>query len=266
MLEAGHRLAGTIAPLDGGGSLASPAAAYGLRRLKSSYTGPGIKLRRTTGGTQDINFLGFTGFTGAPLDTAAANAFCASTTCFVDTWYDQSGNARHATQATTANQPAFVFNCTGTLPCVQTTGAAQGIGVSVLGGGVGAQSFSAVALEAAPTGCIWIAAVNNRFIAGGTGSLWQVDNSAVGVNTPISLGVWHAGSGVVNGAGSVINVDGVEVTGTVAVDATSGGSVYQFFGAGGCSETEAVWWNTYALTAGERAALRNNQKSFWNTP
>jgi len=72
MLEAGHRLQGTIAPLDGGGSFAAPAAAYGLRRLKSTYAGPGVKLRRTTGGTQDIGFLGFTGFTGAPLDTAAA--------------------------------------------------------------------------------------------------------------------------------------------------------------------------------------------------
>ena len=103
----GHRIApSTAAPLD---AFATPAAAYSLRKLKSTYAGPGIKLRRATGGTQDIGFLGFSGFTGAPLDVAAATAFCAATTCFVDTFYDQSGAAQHLVQATAANQPQLVI-------------------------------------------------------------------------------------------------------------------------------------------------------------
>jgi hypothetical protein len=42
------------------------------------------------------------------LDTAALKTFCASTNCFVRTWYDQSGGGRNAVQTTDANQPLIV--------------------------------------------------------------------------------------------------------------------------------------------------------------
>jgi len=247
-------------PLD---RFANPAAAYSLRKLKSSYTGPAVKLRRAAGGTQDINFLGYVPGLGAPIDVAAANAFCTSS-CYVDTWYDQSGNNRHAVQPAPADQPSFVFTCKDNLPCARTTGT-QGTGWGAGAVPSGAQSFSVVAnADTAARNCIWMAAVNNRLVAG---TAWQLDNSAVGINAPASVGAWHAGNGVVNGVSSVVNVDGVEATGTVAVDATAGASYFLFgTGVNNCSETEAIWWNTYALTAGERAALRSNQQSFWGTP
>jgi hypothetical protein len=42
------------------------------------------------------------------LDESALTTFCGVGNGFVTTWYDQSGNARNATQATAANQPQIV--------------------------------------------------------------------------------------------------------------------------------------------------------------
>jgi hypothetical protein len=46
------------------------------------------------------------GFDGSGnLDTATLASFCSGTNGFVAVWYDQSGNGKHATQATTSAQP-----------------------------------------------------------------------------------------------------------------------------------------------------------------
>jgi hypothetical protein len=84
----------------------SAAAAYSLRLLRTDYTGSAIRVRRTDLVESDIGFTS----TGA-LDTAALLAFTGTGALdngFVKTWYDQSGNARNATQATAANQPQIV--------------------------------------------------------------------------------------------------------------------------------------------------------------
>jgi hypothetical protein len=79
------------------------AAAYSVRKLRAAYTGSAIKVRRSSDNTeQDI------GFSGANLDTSALTSFCGSGNGFVTTWYDQSGNARNATQTTASNQPKIV--------------------------------------------------------------------------------------------------------------------------------------------------------------
>jgi hypothetical protein len=81
----------------------SAAAAYSLRKLRSGYTGDAIKVRRASDNTeQDI------GFVNNELDTSALTTFCSGTNGFVTTWYDQSGNARNATQKTAARQPQIV--------------------------------------------------------------------------------------------------------------------------------------------------------------
>ena len=77
-------------------------AAYSLRKLNSGYTGAAINVRRTspTAISQDI------GFTAAgDLDVGALSTFCGSGDGFVQTWYDQSGNGRNATQASQTLQP-----------------------------------------------------------------------------------------------------------------------------------------------------------------
>ena len=82
------------------------AVAYSLRRLYASYTGAAIRVRRSSDGAQaDIGFMA-----NGDLDTVALLAFVGNGNGFVTTWYDQSGNARNATQTTAANQPQIVSN------------------------------------------------------------------------------------------------------------------------------------------------------------
>ena len=79
------------------------AAAYSLRLLDNTYTGDAIVVRRASDNTtQNI------GFVNNELDTASLESFCSGTDGFVTTWYDQSGNANNATQATASAQPKIV--------------------------------------------------------------------------------------------------------------------------------------------------------------
>ena len=79
------------------------AAAYSLRKLRTAYTGNCVQVRRQSDGTtSNIGFL------GNYLDTAALKTFCASTNCFVRTWYDQSTFGRNVAQTTDSRQPQIV--------------------------------------------------------------------------------------------------------------------------------------------------------------
>jgi Alpha-L-arabinofuranosidase B, catalytic len=84
---------------------AIPSAAYSLRRLRSTYTGAAIRVRRSNDNSQqDI------GFVGNNLDTQSLINFVGSNSGHIVTWYDQSGNARNATQATANSQPRIVIS------------------------------------------------------------------------------------------------------------------------------------------------------------
>ena len=83
------------------------AAAYSLRLLDSTYTGALINVWNGTS-YADIypNVFG-------ELDTVALAAHCGSNDGFIRYWYDQSGNANHATQTTTASMPKIYDGTTG---------------------------------------------------------------------------------------------------------------------------------------------------------
>lgn len=84
----------------------SAAAAYSLRKLRTAYTGSAIRVRRTDLTESNIGFTAL-----GNLDTTALLAFTGTGALdngFITTWYDQSGNARNATQTTALNQPQIV--------------------------------------------------------------------------------------------------------------------------------------------------------------
>jgi hypothetical protein len=86
-------------------SFTNADAAYSLRKLDKDYTGNVITVRRLNGDTSNI------GFSGNYLDTVSLKSFCGETssdTCWVRTWFDQSGNARNGRQTTDANQPQIL--------------------------------------------------------------------------------------------------------------------------------------------------------------
>lgn len=76
------------------------AAAYSLRNLSSTYAGPVVTVRRSTDDAE-------ADFTAAEVSDGTLAGW-AGADGFVKQWWDQSGNARHATQATTTAQPQIV--------------------------------------------------------------------------------------------------------------------------------------------------------------
>jgi hypothetical protein len=266
----------TPLPLD---NFAAPSEAYSLRKLKSTYAGPGIRLRRASDNAEtDINFLGYVPGLGAPLDMAQANAHCAATTCFFAKWYDQSGNARDAAQTTAAYQPQYIANCNGTLPCARSAGNDNvGMGSGGSFTAVLVNTFSAVARRNA--GIWWCNAIRAYSVGLNTNSItinynsdaWYVSDGTTNLSSAGNTATatpWAAGVGVINAGQSFIRQNAVEVgpapvagdvkTGVVAL---AGGGV-----TGDCDYTELVHWGGYALTLAERAALTANQKQFWGLP
>ena len=85
-------------------SYSGASAAYSLRKLKSSYTGSAIRVRRSSDNTE-LN-IGFDSV--GNLDTYALSSFVGTGNGFVTTWYDQSGNSINVAQTTAVNQPQIV--------------------------------------------------------------------------------------------------------------------------------------------------------------
>jgi hypothetical protein len=254
-------------PLDG---FTQPAAAYSMRRLKSTYAGPAIRLRRASDNAeQDIGFLGFTSFTGAPIDTAAANAHCAATSCFIKTIYDQSGNARDATQATAGNQPQYIADCGGGQPCAEITTTTQRLDSPSITWGSAIVTMSVVGNRAVGTGrCYFAGKTASYFNASTLANNWNATDFATEFYMAASDAAWHAGVVVIAGASSLGRIDGTEMAGASIAGSAAASGVFVLMGEGAsttCREREAVFWGS-ALTLAERTALQTNQKSFWGTP
>ena len=251
-------------PLD---SFATPAGAYSFRKLKSTYTGPAVKLRRTVDNVLlDINFLGFVPGLGAPFDTAAANAHC-TTACTVDTWYDQSGNAKHVTNGAPAGQPLYIANCLGSQPCAQAGPAQNGLATAPQAW-AGKTSISAVANRNSGTGQCYFATKGNNILVGmtATANNWYLSDQAVMAYAwPATDNAWHAGVGTMDGVASAARVDSTDIAGANVPGNTGSAAIGLIVGAAAttCSLTEAVIWDNYAVTSAERVALTANQRQFW---
>jgi hypothetical protein len=83
-------------------------AAYSVRKLSSTYSGPALRVRRTVSpfDEQDIGFDGV-----GELDTSAITTFGGADSLTVSVWYDQSGSGNNATQTTATAQP-IIYNGT----------------------------------------------------------------------------------------------------------------------------------------------------------
>ncbi|MBR9704989.1 hypothetical protein GOV12_06255 [Candidatus Pacearchaeota archaeon] len=78
-------------------------AAYGLRRLSDSYNGPLVEVRRDS--DDEVSDIGFN--VSGDLDISGLESFCSLTDCYVETWYDQVGDA-DMNQSNEGLQPIIV--------------------------------------------------------------------------------------------------------------------------------------------------------------
>ena len=92
----------------------TPLAVYSTRKLLAAYAGNAINVTSSGGGTSNI------GFTGSDLNTTALASFVGANTGTVNTWYDQSGNASHAT--------AYTNGVTFPLPVIRASGSTFTLG------------------------------------------------------------------------------------------------------------------------------------------
>jgi len=101
------------------------AAAYSLRQLSNSYTGPVVTVRRSSDDAE-------ADFKASEIDDGTLAAFCGAGDGFVKTWFDQSGNTgRDASQGTAASQPKIVDSGSlvteGGKPALEFDGSDDGI-------------------------------------------------------------------------------------------------------------------------------------------
>ena len=99
-------------PMSGGAPVDFLTSATGLsgayscaRKLTFSYSGPLCNIRRASD-SASVDF--YSNFAGV-IDKSAISAFCANTSCFIVTEYDQSGNGNPAHNASTATQPSLTI-------------------------------------------------------------------------------------------------------------------------------------------------------------
>ena len=83
----------------------SPVLALSTRRINSGYTGPLIRLRRSSDNTEQ-DFGSGLGM-GETVDYSAIDTFVHTGTAHVVKWYDQSGQGRDLQQQTASRQPTF---------------------------------------------------------------------------------------------------------------------------------------------------------------
>jgi hypothetical protein len=78
--------------------------AFSLRRIRSGYRGPLIRVRRASDNVEREIYYDVAG----NLDTSDLLSFIGASSGFVTIWYDQSDQGRNATQTTAARQPRIV--------------------------------------------------------------------------------------------------------------------------------------------------------------
>jgi hypothetical protein len=263
----------------GPGNLASYKAWYGLRAYNTNVATTGNMpianfLRISDSHTCDITVapdgsggIGNTANCSTPGDNGqTASAFCNATTCTLATLYDQTGHGFPIAQTTAANQPPIVFNCVGTKPCWQMTSATIGlITVGTYTPATGVLTWSIIADRTVGTGVVrWLQAnTTANSISSGGANVVVLEANSVTFSAAMSDNHLHAITAVVNGASSVINIDGVETTGTVGAS-TTGAALRDLGAAATTAHTiEMGVVDNVAASSSLRTSLCQNEQAFY---
>lgn len=249
--------------------IAATSAAYSLRRVRSAYTGPAIRVRRPLDNAEaDI------GFTSAGnLNTTALLAHCGVNSGFVTTWYDQSGNGRNLTQATSGAQPrivnAGVVDTLGGVPAL-ICDAVDDFMTATTWGTI-AQPFSrntVVRMAASLSGSTHVmnTATGAPNVADFTnnGTTLTAFAGSVGPSTTVSANERMVYTSIYDGASSVVAKNGIlSATGDPGSSSTAGFSInINGSNFGGFSYQEIVLFDARVSTT-DRQTLERNQGAYY---
>lgn len=247
---------------------------YGLRCYNSAYNGNVADVYAPA----DASHTLITCSTGGVLnETLQALSITCAVSCTVKTLYDQTGgnNCTAATcdlsNATIGNRPAFTLNCIGSLPCMTFTSASSQVLLSATNLTSTAQpnTFSAIAQTTNTAAARHLIGTN-----GGSANQigYPTTNNTVhtfaGINLTgtASASSYHAFQAVLNGASSVMSVDGSFPTGNAGASAMSniislGAINASQFMSGQILEAGA--WNGVAFSSGQATSMSSNQHAYW---
>jgi trimeric autotransporter adhesin len=262
----------------------SATAAYSLRRTRLGYTGALVRVRRSSDNLEaDIGYTAF-----GDLDTAALLAHTGANSGFIVTWYDQSGNARHATQSTAAVQPRIV-----NAGAVETKNGRPAIRSHINTAMLPAWKFAApsTAFSFNAVASRDTAGVNSNDALGLDGTGFNTDGLIVQISNTGFRGL-YCRTGVTTDvpSASVTIASGQNIVGTLTH--TAGNSAQTFANGSGGTPTAITWTNgvltafrlgeypgipsisllgTYqeilsfasVLTTGERQSLERNQGAYF---
>lgn len=243
-----------------GNVVPSALAWYGLRAYSAATAGGNaVRLIRASDSTQQD----FVTLANGNLDIASIATFLAATTGKVVTWYDQTGNGRHVTQATDANRPDYAAAVLGSLPAVQFTAAST---QSLVSGNLTlSQPLSISMVANRTTASAAYCRLGGDSVSGNssTNILADAGNTIVGVTT---INAFHATQVWLNGVSSQFYIDG-SLTPASPADAGTNGTGGQpitigLSGASAFSGYIAEWgiWNS-AFTG--NSTLNSNQRAYW---
>jgi len=182
-----------------------PHTAFGLRRLKSGYRGPLIRVRRASDNVERDIYYDVAG----NLDTSDLLSFVGASSGFVTTLYDLSGQGRDATQTTSAQQWRIVN--AGVLETLNTVNnrpapATLGLLPLIYDGGAITQTISIITTwrfqTGAGTGSLFgTAAIGGPQIqAGSNGTLLSFNRSGVAVLSNATINATSRTTGAVSTA------------------------------------------------------------------
>lgn len=215
----------------GPGDIATYVFWWGLRAYNAAYaTGSNNALRiiRASDSTT-LNVVIKTDFT---IDSSSAATFCASTTCLLDQFYDQTGNGHTGVLNVAGGKAAVQFSgCPGSAPMCISAGPSITTGYSYTGSAIN-QPYTLVTV-AQRTGSDlaehYIIAGFNGAVGGGILSFNEggtANNNRLycgsDLNVTATDGALHSIIGVCNGASSILSIDNITpATGNAGATATS---------------------------------------------
>lgn len=149
-------------------------AAYSFRKLRTAYAGSAVRIRESGGSTEaDI------GFVGNDFDTAAAATHIGGGSGLIVTWYDQSGNGRDATNATTTQQPLYVASGQNSKPTMRFDATDTNLATAAFISFPSKRGALVAVCEAsAISGGAQVGSILNTFGAGGTTWSWYGSDHA----------------------------------------------------------------------------------------
>ena len=209
--------------------LSGAAAAYGLRRLQNAYRGAAIRIRRSSDNAEmDI------GFSANALDIVSLLKFVGGGDGSISTWYDQSGNGKHAVSTA---RPTLVSS--GVLQTMNGKPAALFAGASYLTASAVTvpQPYSEYAVVSPTNTAVGIVAASTT----GDSALYTEDSvvktrstglAIFSTKVPIGVGVGNILSLVQNGASSLVCANGGYLNGTISTAGIIGLEIGSWQGGG----------------------------------